>query len=73
VITNGHGQHGLFTVQMILAPQCSPAAANWLQIGVEIPTCQRFHHAGTAPAVEPSPYAIFAESAGIASGTVVRS
>src|SRR5882724_8459304 len=74
VITNGvMVSNGLFTVQIDFGPAMFTGAANWLQIGVETNLANGFTTLAPRQQLTPSPYAIFAESAGIASGTVVRS
>src|SRR6266566_1546273 len=74
VITNGViVSNGLFTVQIDFGPAVFTGAANWLQIGVETNLASSFTTLAPRQQLTPSPYAIFAESAGIANGTVVRS
>jgi len=74
VVTNGVTvTNGLFTVQIDFGAAVFIGAANWLQIGVETNLASSFTTLAPRQQLTPSPYAIFAESAGIASGTVVRS
>jgi hypothetical protein len=74
VVTNGvMVTNGLFTVQIDFGAAVFTGAANWLQIGVETNLASSFTTLAPRQQLTPSPYAIFAESAGIANGTVVRS